>query len=415
MNNAIERQLLDRPNPLLRGQSVVAPDYEGYCISQIPSLITALLSDREISCSMEEVANPFKGVERIVFLILDGFGYRKAQELFEACPDSALRQLGETGTLIPITSVYPSTTVSALTSLSTGLTPLEHGMIGYRLYLRETATITNMIRFSTVSNPRPESVFAAGLDPDALIPHGTVHQRLEAAGISVHSILPSHIAQSGLSTALYRGCAKQHAAVSFPDMLAHTRDILAHSTGKTFVSLYWPGLDSVAHVAGPHTPSFHDEFCAVDDAIRRGLVGGAKDTLLIVTADHGFVSMRPEDYLLLDGEFDPVRALLMPPVGEPRASYLFTRDGGKDIIRRAFAAPRADGLICLEREEFLGAGLLGVGTPHPEIINRIGDLSLLSTGTAGVFQDYPDAALLRGMHGGLTEDEMLVPLIMALL
>ncbi|MCK5585095.1 alkaline phosphatase family protein, partial [Candidatus Bipolaricaulota bacterium] len=284
---------------------------------------------------------------------------------------------------------------------------------GYRLYLRETASITNMIRFTTLGNSRTDSAFAIGLDPETLIPQHTFHEQLDAQEITAHSVLPSYISTSGLSKTLYRGCTRMHSAVSLPDMLVRTRKILQESRGRTFISLYWPGLDSVGHVLGPNSASYHDEFCAVDDAIRRGLVGQVKDTLLIVTSDHGFVPMAPEDYLLLNSEFDADRALLMPPVGEPRASYLFARDGGKDIIKKAFAKAREDGIICLESQELVETGLLGINRPHPEIANRIGDLALLSTGSGGTFQDYPDAMLLRGMHGGLTEDEMLVPLIIA--
>ena len=413
MDTSIEQQLLRRENPLGRGQGLVSPDYTGYCIANIPSLIGSVLGMNDDSSALSKLGNPFADYERVVFLILDGFGYRKAQSLFQEFPNSALRKLGESGCQFPLTSVYPSTTVTALTSLSTGLTPLEHGMIGYRLYLRETASITNMIRFTTLGNPRPDSAFAIGLDPEALIPQNTFHEQLNARGISSHAVLPGYISNSGLSTALYRGCMNMHSAVSLPDMLVRTREILQRSKGKTFISLYWPGLDSVAHVLGPNSASYQAEFCAVDDAIGRGLVGQVEDTLLIVTSDHGFVPMAPEDYLMLDSEFDAARALLMPPVGEPRASYLFVREGQKGAIRKAFAEPRDDGLICVESREFMESGLLGVNTPHPEIANRIGDLALLSTGSGGVFQEYPDAVKLRGMHGGLTEDEMLVPLIMA--
>jgi hypothetical protein len=413
MDNSIEQQLLGRVNPLGQGQSVVFPDYGGYCISNIPSLIGSLLGLRGDCSAINKLGSPFDGYERVIFLILDGFGFRKAQALFEEFPDSALKELGESGCQVPLTSVYPSTTVAALTSLSTGLTPLEHGMIGYRLYLRETASITNMIRFTTIGNSRNDSAFDIGLDRDVLIPLPTVHEQFAAQGIAAHAVLPGYIARSGLSTALYSGCTNLHSAASFPHMLVKTREILQASDGKTFVSLYWPGLDSVGHGLGPNSESYRAEFCAVDDAIRRGLVGQLKDTLLIVTADHGFVSMRPEDYLLLDGEFDANRALLMPPVGEPRASYLYARQGGVDAIRDAFDKPREDGLICIESRELVESGLLGINTPHPQVVNRIGDMALLSTGTGGVFQDYPDAAILQGMHGGLTEDEMLVPLIIA--
>jgi len=413
MDNSIEQQLLSRANPLGQGQSVVFPDYRGYCITNIPSLICSIMAVNDDSTPISKLGNPFGGYERVVFLVLDGFGYRKAQALFKEFPNSALKGLGESGCQVPLTSVYPSTTVAALTSLSTGLTPLEHGMIGYRLYLRETASITNMIRFNTIGNSRGDSAFDIGLDRETLIPLPTVHEQLASQGIAAHAVLPGYIAHSGLSTTLYQGCSNMHSAASLPNMLVETRKILRASKGKTFVSLYWPGMDSIGHGLGPDSESYRAEFCAVDDAIRRGLVGQLESTLLIVTSDHGFVPMRPEDYLLLDGEFDTNRSLIMPPVGEPRASYLYARQGRVDAIRKAFEAPREDGLICIESRQLVESGLLGINKPHPEIANRIGDMALLSTGTSGVFQDYPDAAILRGMHGGLTEDEMLVPLIIA--
>ncbi len=413
MDPLIEEQLLGRVNPLRQGQSVVFPDYRGYCISNIPSLIESLLGLGDCPSPLGKLAAQYDGYDRIVFLILDGFGYRKAKALFREFPNCALKHLSETGQQIPLTSVYPSTTVAALTSLSTGLTPLEHGMIGYRLYLQETASITNMIRFSTIGTPRNDSAFDIGLDRDTLIPLPTVHEKFATLGISTHAVLPAHIAQSGLSTALYRGCTNLHSAASLAHMFVKTREILRSRNGKTFVSLYWPSMDTIAHGLGPDSESYRAEFCAVDDAIGRGLVGQLDDTLLIVTADHGFVSMKPEDYVLLDAQFDAARTLLLPPVGEPRASYLYARQGAVDTIRRAFETPREDGLVCIESRQLIETELLGINTPHSQIANRIGDLALLSTGKRGVFQDYPDAAILAGMHGGLTEDEMLVPLIIA--
>ncbi len=404
---------MERENPFQRGLDVVFPDYADFCISNIPGMIETALGTTEAGASLTALNAAVDAYDKIVLLVLDGFGYRKAQSLFECMPESAIRRLGEKGRLIPLTSVYPSTTVSALTSLGTGLSPLEHGMIGYRLYLSEIAAITNMIRFTSHGNSRPDSAFALGLDPETLIPGPTLHGRLVEKGVSAHALLPHHIASSGLSTALYRGCSVIHSAVSFPDMLVKTRHLLSQATGKTFLSLYWPSLDTTAHVLGPDSESYTAEFCAIDEAIRRELIGHADDTLFIVTADHGFVTMQPSDYIPLDAVVDVGRALLMLPVGEPRASYLFTRDGGQEVIREAFVEARRDGLICLDSHELVASGLLGRGQPHPEIGNRIGQLAVLSTGSAGIDQAYPDGVTLRGMHGGLTADEMLVPLIVS--
>ncbi len=403
-----------RDSPWKRGKDVVFPDYTGNCIVNVPRLISSLLGAEASPSPLDCLTEVFRGVERVVLLLLDGLGHYKLTSLLEETPDCTLGQWAERGTLVPLTSVFPSTTVAALTSLSTGLTPLEHGMIGYRLFLRETASITNMIRFNVRGNTSPESAFSIGLDPEALIPHRTIHQELSDAGVATHAIVPGHIVGSGLSNALYRGCAKLQAAVSLPDMLVRTQTLLRQASGRTFISLYWPGLDSVGHGQGPDSASYEAEFHAVDDALRRGVPDPMGDTLWIVTADHGFTAMVPGNYLLLDSVFDTARTLLMPPVGEPRASYLYTRNGAQDAVRHALQAPRDDGLICMSAEELLDSGLLGLRTPHPEITHRIGDLALLSTGPAGALQDDPEVALLRGMHGGLTESEMLVPLILTM-
>jgi len=97
MDNSIEQQLLGRVNPLGQGQSVVFPDYGGYCISNIPSLIGSILGLPGDFSPINKLGSPFGEYERVIFLILDGFGYRKAQSLFEEFPNSSLKELGESG------------------------------------------------------------------------------------------------------------------------------------------------------------------------------------------------------------------------------------------------------------------------------------------------------------------------------
>jgi len=336
-----------------------------------------------------------------------------AQSLFERFGDLALRSLARAGVFVPLTSVFPATTVAALTSIDTGLTPLEHGLIGYRLYLRETAAITNMVRFAMVGNGRSDAAFSAGLDIETLVPGPTLHERLGARGIDVHALLPQHIAASGLSTALYRGTAHLHACAGLSDMLVLSRELLTRATSRTFLSLYWPGLDTIAHARGPQSDAYTAELRAIDDGLRREWIGQVGRTLLILTADHGFVSMAPDDYVRLGDAPELERALLLPPVGEPRASYLFVREGERDRITDGLRKRLRDGLVCVDSRAVLEDGLLGEGRAHAELAARIGDLTVVSTGRAGLFHPYHDAALLPGMHGGLTEEEMLVPLIVA--
>ena len=393
------------------GSGTVLPNYGGACITALPSLIEQILG---LGSTMPQDGLGLREIptfDRVLLFILDGFGYRKARSLFETYPDLALNLLSEPGRMVPLTSVFPSTTVAALTSISTGLSPLQHGMIGYRLYLRETGSITNMIRFSMLGGGANDSALKAGLTLDSLFPGETFHQRMAASGVAAHTVLPQYIAASGLSSALYRGSTSCHPAAGLSDMLVTARHLLNHADAKTFVSVYWPGLDTVAHIRGPQTDAYVAELRAIDDAIRRELIGRVDNTLLVLTSDHGFVPMRAKDYVEIHDHPEIERSMLLPPVGEPRASYFFARSGARDRLATALEGFATDGLVLLDPEELLAANLLGTGEAHPEIENRIGDLAMVATGQAGIFQAYPDAITLRGMHGGLTEDEMLVPLL----
>lgn len=401
------------PRPLPSGfpSHVVLPDTTGFSLAAIPGLVEAALGT---SSTPSPLANRLGcSATRVVLLVLDGLGFRALQELWDAGEAPALRALVERGSALPITSVFPATTVTALTTLASGLHPISHGMIGYRLYLREASSITNMIRFSLVGSDIAGSAIPAGLDPYTLLPSDTVHQRLHSAGIDTHGLLPQYIAGSGLSTILYRGCAQMHAAASLDDMCVTARSILSASSGPAFLSLYWPGLDSVAHVRGPNSDAFHGELRSVDATIGRELVAHLSDTLLLITADHGFVSMASTDYTPFADMGELSESAVLPPTGEPRASYIYLRNSQKEEPHSDGPTVLPNGLLRLTTDELLASGLLGEGVPHPEIRNRLGDLALISTASGGILHPYPNAVRLPGMHGGLTEQEMIVPLIAA--
>ena len=411
--DAIEARIYSRVFPGLPVGKAVIPDYSGYCISAVPGLILSLFDGGEAGEKfLEEALVEIcpKGVERVVFLILDGLGYVHLRELLRRFPDLYLHRLVERGAFLPITSVFPSTTVSALTSFSTGRTPQEHGMMGYRLYLEEIGAVTNMVHLATVESPRAHSAVEAGLDLETFLDLPTLYEQLAASGVETHVLLNRGIANSGLSQLLYRGATRIHPMVDFADMLVSTRHILRSAQGKVFLSLYWSGTDTIAHTYGPFTEEFVAELRSVDGALEREWQDQLDGTLLILSSDHGFVAMEPEDYYQLSAMVSR-RYLVRLPAGEPRASYLFVRDGQMRALAE-FATERfGDGLICLDARTALSTGLFGQGETKPEVANRIGDLLLVSTDRTALFHPYPDALLLKGMHGGLTPHEVLVPLI----
>ena len=412
--STIEARLRSRALPGLPPGEAVIPDYDGYSICAIPELVRSRFTAEEARGSrlQEACAGIYgRGAERVVLLIIDGLGYAHLCGLLERFPDLYLHRLIERGVLLPVTSVFPATTVSALTSLSTGRTPQEHGMVGYRLYLEEIDAVTNMVRLATLENPTRDSAIGAGLNLQRLLDLPTLYEQLAALEVEAHVILNRDIAKSGLSQLLYRGATQIHPTVDLADLFVVSRRMLRSESGKLFLSLYWGGVDAVAHTYGPYTEEFVATFRALDGILEREWRDQLDGVLLIVTSDHGFVAMDRGGYHQLSQAEN--RCLLRLPVGEPRASYLFVRDGQRRVMAEHVSERLDDSLICLDSHEALSMGLFGVGEPKPEVASRIGDLLLVSTGQTGLFHPYPDAAMLKGMHGGLTPQEMMVPLIVA--
>lgn len=409
----IERTLREHRLPGIDRDGIVFPSYGDYSICKIPHFIHALFSGPIDRAAAFAPLLPDPLPDRVLFLLLDGLGYLHLRELLAAFPDLFLHRLIEKGTFIPLTSTFPSTTATALTSYNSGLTPQEHGMLGYQLYLKETSAITNMIRLSLLGTQDDNSALDAGIDEKTFLPGPSLYEHLHRANVEAHIFLSRHIAGSGLSRILYDKEDKIHPMVDLADMLVSARQILARAEGKTFLSLYWGATDAIAHVRGPQTEAFTATLRSIDDVLERELAGAVGNTLIIISADHGFMAMEESDYLVIADYPELEQNLLLPPVGDTRAAYLFVRNGKKAEVKRFITKHFGDTLLCLDSDRALEAGLFGLGEIKPEVRDRIGDLVVISTGSEALYHEQKESSKIKGMHGGLTPQEMLVPFIIS--
>jgi hypothetical protein len=134
----------------------------------------------------------------------------------------------------------------------------------------------------------------------------------------------------------------------------------------------------------------------------------AAGTVLTLLADHGQVDTPPAQAVRLDQHPILLENLLMKPLGEQRLSYLFTRQGRAEAVRRYVQEHLSHAFAVLDSERALEAGLFGSGTPAPETAARLGDLILVSR-RDHILYDRDKQPHLLGLHGGLSAEEMLVP------
>src|SRR6059058_1358091 len=115
--------MLTSPQPIL-------PDYGAACID---SVAPALRGERHAERLLDGVADQVAGARQVVLLVLDGLGWGQLKDRPALAPTLSHMAGG------PITSVVPTTTAVALTSITTGLPPAAHGVVGYRVRVEATS------------------------------------------------------------------------------------------------------------------------------------------------------------------------------------------------------------------------------------------------------------------------------------
>jgi len=182
----------------------------------------------------------------------------------------------------------------------------------------------------------------------------------------------------------------------------------------SYVQSYWPQHDSLAHEYGIHSPQVADAFATLDAAFAQlAEVARSNDSIIIVTADHGFIDTSAEQTIDLDDHPGLRDTLLLPLCGEPRMAYAYVR-AGREGQFEDYVRDRLAGQVDLFKSEaILRQGWLGPGEAHPALRDRIGDYVLIPRGQA-ILRDWlqgEERYTHIGVHGGLSAAEMIVPLV----
>jgi hypothetical protein len=325
------------------------------------------------------------GARQVVLLVLDGLGDLQVAERRHLAPVLA------SGAGTTITSVAPSTTAAALTSLSTGLPPAVHGTVGYRVAVG--GDVLNVLSWRTSAGDARRTVPARRFQPFAPFPG--------AAPFPVVS--RSEYAATGF-TASHLGDGVLHGWHTPSGLAVEIRRLLA--TGTPFVYAYYDGIDRTAHAQGLGE-HYDAELRAVDRIVADVLEVLPPGAALVVTADHGQVEV--------GGSVEVLGRTLMENVvllsGEGRFRWLHVRPGAVDDVRAAAIEEYGHLAWVRSLEDVVEEGWLG-GEPVPDVRSRLGDVVLVPFAPTA-FLDPADTGEQRLVcrHGSLTADEMLVPLL----
>ena len=395
----IERALRDRHQQ----DGYLFPAYEDYCFGNVPDTVRSVL---DAGGRRPLPGDVFTGVETavdtVVLVLVDGFGldmwnrHRHRQDVLD--------RLTEEGTVTPLTSIYPSETAAAITTLETGQLPCEHGRTGWNVY--EPATDTAFLALDgAVKTGAPEGSVAEEWATGCEFHYGAMTN----AGVDCHCLRPF---ESGGDHATH------HAYDDLDAFGERLSAVVSGSDGPGYIYAYVPDVDHVSHAEGTDSQAYGETVANVceqlSDCIERIDGRTAERTLLLVTADHGHVNTDPDRNIDLSDN-ETVMANLRrhadgTPVrmsGSPRNVHLHLQAGTVAETRRALSAYDAR---VFTRQEALDRDLFGDRPTTDLFRRRCGDLIVTHRDLGMWFGDVePDELSLVGMHGGLNPAEMLVP------
>lgn len=390
------------------------PAYDGRSIANIPATVAQMLhaSFNGLPALVDELWQPVAGgAKRVVIMMLDAFGWN----LYQAEQPQLERLVKRAGVMGPLTSVFPSTTVAALSSVWTGVAPAQHGMLGLTMFLPDFATSAQMLAFTPVFGRYPDALVEAGLAPETFLHWPGLAEQLARQGVPTYSFKGRDIVHSALSKMHSRGVAADTGVITFTDMLVQMSRLLDEKAGESlYLFAYWPTIDSLSHYRLWDGEASRAEarmlFHQLEHEFLNQLTARARqDTLFFITADHGQTAL--PDHIFIEDHPLLLDMLFMQPTGEPRVSYLYARHGRVDDILHYIQTHLSHAMVAIRSTEALAAGLFGP-QPHAAVaLERLGDVVVIMRGGHMLLNRFQEKKIqqMKGGHGSMTPAEMLAP------
>lgn len=404
----------------------IAPAYHSNCFANIPLTVKYLLTGKESpALPPEAFGGLLRKYDRVIFLLADAFGWNFFEKFGDSYP--FLKHLSRNGAVSRLTSQFPSTTASHITTIHSGLPVGQSGIYEWQYYEPQLDILITPLLFSQAGVKKRETLKKAGVDPRRIYPNRTFYQDLQENQIASYVFQHQAYTPSSFGDVMFQG-AKVISYKTFPEVMVNLFQLFRQSKTGSYFFLYFDRIDDIGHEYGPDSPQVEAEIdiflTTMDRMLPKKLDEGFKKTLFIMTADHGLVRVDPKKtiYLNLFRDFTGFNRMiktnrkdqLIIPGGSCRDMFLYIREEYLEEARQMLGDGLAGKAEVYLVQDLIDNELFGPLPLSPTLLSRLGNLVILPFENESVwwYEKGRFEMTFYGHHGGLTRPEMEIPFML---
>ncbi|MCS7061678.1 MAG: alkaline phosphatase family protein [Anaerolineae bacterium] len=402
----------------------IRPLYETYNFWRLPhSIVRWFGGETNWALPSDALPSGSSACDAVVLLLIDGFGWRFYEPRAERYP--FLQHFVRHGVVSKLTSMFPSTTAAHLTTLHTGLPPAHSGVYEWYQHAPTLNAMIAPLTFSLAGERGRDTLAQAGVSPGFVFPTHVLYQQLIALDVDSFVLQSNQFAHSAPSRHLVQG-ARIVATKTTVEGCVQLSKLLAAQQRRSYYVLYLSQVDAIGHEYGPTSEEIEAEIDVLLRVLEEHLLNRLAQhgrVLLLVTADHGLVETNPATtlYLNRDENLRTLRRHLqtdwagqpLAPAGSPRDLFLHIRPDKLERVERTLSEHLAGRALVFQTRFLIEQGLFGPPPISDRFLERVGNLVILPFKGESVYW-YERGRFEQtffGHHGGLTREEMEIPLL----
>jgi len=398
----------------------IKPLYGSYCFSRIPATIEHILTKQENKHLPLDVLPNHDTIKKVLFLFIDSFGWKWWDKYKNEYP--FLKRFLEKGVVSKLTSQFPSTTAAHVTTIHTGLDPGQSGVHEWFYYEPLVGRVIAPLLYSYAGDKGRETLNEV-IKPHDAFPFESIYERLAKKGVTSHVFQYKEYAPSPYTDVTFTG-ATLHQYRSFPHALSSLTTTMKKAHKLSYFFLYYDPVDTAGHINGPDSPErmaeIHNTFAMLEDLLYNN-ISTLKDTLILLSADHGMANVSPNKTFYLNEKYPDFEKYLkrgidkkpLVPAGSARDMFLYIKN---EYVRHIITMLQKDlkgKAEVYETSTLIQNGFFSENAPSQRFLDRVGNVVILPYDGFAVWWYKKGTYEMNylGHHGGGTRVECEIPFL----